>query len=129
MNVHDGSFFQLNGWTGPMMLTLRDLFEQFGKDEETKVAVLTGTDPYYCAGVNLSATMKPMHPKKLHSMIVNNNQALFDSFLDFPKPMIVAVNGPAIGACVTSATLCDAIVASEKVRLGLETEFLLYQIP
>jgi Delta3-Delta2-enoyl-CoA isomerase len=76
--------------------------------------ILTGTDPYYCAGVNLSATIKPMHPKKLHSLIKANNQALFDVFLDFPKPIMVAANGPAIGACVTSATLCDAIIASEK---------------
>ena len=42
----------------------------------------------YCLGVNLSATMKPMHPKKLHSLIYSNNKALFDAFLDFPKVWI-----------------------------------------
>ena len=81
--------------------------------------ILTGADPYYCAGVNLSATIKPMHPKKLHTLIKSNNQALFDTFLDFPKPIIVAANGPAIGACVTSATLCDAIIASEKATFNV----------
>merc|ERR1719291_309584 len=105
---------KLNGWTGPMMLTLRDRFVQYAKDPDTKVVILTGADPYYCAGVNLSATIQPMHPKKLHSMIRENNQAVFDAFLDFPKPILIAANGPAIGACVTSASLCDAIVASEK---------------
>ena len=59
-----------------------------------------------------------MHPKKLHSMIVVNNEAVFDMFIDFPKPLMIAANGPAIGACVTSATLCDAIIASEKVKLA-----------
>ena len=54
---------------------------------------MTGADPYYCAGVNLSDSIKPMHPKKLHNMIVTNNQAVFDSFLDFPKPIIIAANG------------------------------------
>merc|ERR1719334_1071972 len=105
---------KLNGWTGPMMLTLKDRFEQHAKDPETKVLILTGADPYYCAGVNLSATIQPMHPKKLHTMIRTSNQAVFDSFLDFPKPILIAANGPAIGACVTSASTCDAIVASEK---------------
>ena len=105
---------KLNGWTGPMMLTLRDRFVQHAQDPDTKVLILTGADPYYCAGVNLSATIQPMHPRKLHEMIRTSNQAVFDSFLDFPKPIIVAANGPAIGACVTSASLCDAIVASEK---------------
>ena len=105
---------KLNGWTGPMMLTLKDRFEQHAKDPETKVVVLTGADPYYCAGVNLSATIQPMHPAKLHTMIRTSNQAVFDSFLDFPKPILIAANGPGIGACVTSASTCDAILASEK---------------
>ena len=48
-----------------------------------------------------------MHPKKLHQMIVENNEMLFNQFLDFPKPILVAANGPAIGAAVTSALLCD----------------------
>jgi len=105
---------KLNGWTGPMMLTLKDRFVQHATDPDTSVLILTGADPYYCAGVNLSATIQPMHPKKLHTMIKTNNQAVFDAFLDFPKPILIAANGPAIGACVTSASLCDAIVASEK---------------
>jgi len=105
---------KLNGWTGSMMLTLRDRFVQHATDPETKVLILTGADPYYCAGVNLSATIQPMHPKKLHTMIKTNNQAVFDAFLDFPKPILIAANGPGIGACVTSASTCDAILASEK---------------
>lgn len=59
-----------------------------------------------------------MHPRVLRDFIVTMNQRLFDMFLDFPKPIIVAVNGPAIGACVTSATLCDAIVASERATFS-----------
>ena len=30
-------------------------------------------------------------------MIRVNNQAVFDAFLDFPKPILIAANGPAIG--------------------------------
>jgi Delta3-Delta2-enoyl-CoA isomerase len=57
-----------------------------------------------------------MHPKKMFQEIVVRNEALFNTFLDRKKPMIVAVNGPAIGASVTSATLCDAIIASNKAK-------------
>ncbi len=105
---------QLNGWTGPMMLAIRSSFARLGKDPDTKVAILTGTDPYYCAGVNLAGSFRPMHPQKLHDFILQNNAAIFDAFIEFPKPLLIAANGPAIGACVTSATLCDAIIASEK---------------
>jgi enoyl-CoA hydratase/carnithine racemase len=109
---------RLNGWTMEMMDALKEGFRIAAGDDETIVLVLTGTDPYYCAGVNLAATLRPEHPRKLHALIVKLNQALFDAFLDFPKPLLVAVNGPAIGASVTSATLCDGIIASEKATFS-----------
>ena len=57
---------------------------------------------------------KTFMPETLQWPWFNSNQAVFDQFLDCPKPIIIGANGPAIGACVTSATLCDAIVASEQ---------------
>ena len=109
---------RLNGWTMQMMDALKEAFKIAAEDVETRVLVLTGADPYYCAGVNLAATLRLGHPRKLHAMIVEHNQALFDMFLDFPKPLLIAVNGPAIGASVTSATLCNGIIASEKATFS-----------
>ena len=109
---------RLNGWTVQMMDALKEGFRVAARDDETRVLILTGVDPYYCAGVNLSATIRLDHPRKLRAMIVEHNQVLFDMFLDFPKPLLVAVNGPAIGASVTSATLCDGIIASEKATFS-----------
>ncbi|NOR19820.1 MAG: enoyl-CoA hydratase/isomerase family protein [Xanthomonadales bacterium] len=109
---------RLNGWTMEMLDALREALSNAAQDDETRVLILTGTDPYYCAGVNLSATLGLAHPRKLHANIKQGNQALFDMFLDFPKPLLVAVNGPAIGASVTSATLCDGIIASEKATFS-----------
>ncbi|MBT8048289.1 MAG: enoyl-CoA hydratase/isomerase family protein [Xanthomonadales bacterium] len=109
---------RLNGWTRQMMDALRAGLDAAARDDETRVLVLTGADPYYCAGVNLSGALPLGHPRKMHATIVENNEALFNLFLDFPKPILVAVNGPAIGASVTSATLCDGIVASEKATFS-----------
>ena len=109
---------RLNGWTMEMMNALKEGLRVAATDDQTRVLVLTGTDPYYCAGVNLAATLRLRHPRKLHAMIVEQNQVLFDTFLDFPKPLLVAVNGPAIGASVTSATLCDGIIASDRATFS-----------
>jgi enoyl-CoA hydratase/carnithine racemase len=109
---------RLNGWTMEMMNALREAFSVAASDDKTRVMVLTGADPYYCAGVNLAGIFRLGHPRKLHAMIVEQNQALFDMFLDFPKPILAAVNGPAIGASVTSATLCDGIIASENATFS-----------
>jgi peroxisomal 3,2-trans-enoyl-CoA isomerase len=104
---------KLNGWTTDMMEAFAIAFENAAKDTATKAVIFTGAGDYYSAGVNLGDTLKLMAPKKLHSLIVQHNQSLFDKFLTFPKPILVAVNGPAIGASVTSATLCDAIIAAD----------------
>jgi peroxisomal 3,2-trans-enoyl-CoA isomerase len=103
---------KLNGWTTEMMDAFAMAFKNAAKDEQTKAVIFTGAGEYYSAGVNLGGTLKLMAPKKLHRLIVEHNENLFDRFLTFPKPILVAINGPAIGASVTSATLCDAIIAA-----------------
>lgn len=120
---------RLNGWTAAMLEAVIGGLRDLNTDDATRAVVLTGTGDYYSAGVNLGATLRLDHPKKLHAFIVQHNQALFDAFLDLDKPIIAAVNGHAIGAPVTSATLCDAVIASERAtfttpfsRLGIPPE-------
>ena len=120
---------RLNGWTNEMMRALQAALQKAATDHGTAVVVLTGTGRYYSAGVNLGGTLSLGHPEQLRQEIIRHNQALFDMFLDFPKPLLIAVNGPAIGATVTSATLCDGVIAAESAtfstpffRLGVPPE-------
>ena len=112
-----------------MLEALLEALPRVGSDAATKAVIITGTGKYYSAGVNLGGTLKLDHPKRLHAFIVQHNQAIFDAFIDLDKPILVAANGPTIGAPVTSATLCDAIVASDRAtfstpfaRLGVTPE-------
>lgn len=68
---------------------------------------------FISAGVDFGGSIKPMAPSTLREFVRESNQELFDTYIQCPKPLFAAVNGPAIGAAVTSATLCDAIIASE----------------
>lgn len=120
---------RLNGWTDGMMRALSAAMGRAAADDDTRALILTGTGRYYSAGVNLGGTLKLGHPQALHDEIIKHNQALFDLFIDFPKPILIAINGPAIGAPVTSATLCDGILAAESAtfltpfsRLGVPPE-------
>lgn len=120
---------RLNGWTTELMDALRAALAEAAADEGVGAVILTGTDPYYSAGVNLGGTLKLHAPRKLHALIVEHNKALFAQFIHFPKPILVAVNGPAIGASVTSAALCDGLIASDRAtfstpfaRLGVTAE-------
>lgn len=109
---------KLNGWTMDMMNALKEVFDKANHDDDVKGIILTGAGSYYSAGVNLSGTLKLMAPRKLRELIAENNQALFEIFLGCSKPLLVAVNGPAIGASVTSATLANGIIAADNATFS-----------
>ena len=109
---------KLNGWTMEMMDAFKEAFVKADKSDAVKAIIFTAAGGYFSAGVNLGGTIKIMHPKSLHKVIVDHNQELFEAFLNCTKPILVAVNGPAIGASVTSATLCNAIIASENATFS-----------
>lgn len=93
--------------------------DEAAASEAVKGVVLTGKGRYYSAGVDLSSILQVTRPSSLVQKIRDSNQRLFETFINFPKPIIVAINGPAVGAAVTSATLTDAIVALEGATFSL----------
>mmetsp|Transcript_43007 Transcript_43007/g.86958 ORF Transcript_43007/g.86958 Transcript_43007/m.86958 type:complete len:283 (-) Transcript_43007:109-957(-) len=101
-----------NAWSGQLLDGLTAAFNEAASDDRVKVVILTGTGDYYCSGVDFVSSFPLMRPSLLVEHLRQSNQKLFETFLLFPKPIIVAANGPAIGASVTSASLCDAIIAS-----------------
>lgn len=74
---------------------------------DIRAIVLTGQGTVFCAGADLSGdAFAADYPDKL--------LALHKSIDDFPMPVIAAVNGPAIGAGLQLAMICDLrVVAPE----------------
>ena len=101
------------------MKALFTAMEEAGASTYVKGLVITGKGKYYSAGVDLSSMIVPKAPSKLVRQIRDQNEACFGAFINFPKPIVAAVNGPAIGAAVTSTVLMDAVVASESATFSL----------
>ena len=118
-----------NAWNEALMKELKEHLEFAGQNDDVKGVVITGKGTYYSAGVDLSSLIKVMNPSKLVTDIRDKNEQLFAMFIDFPKPLVAAVNGPAIGAAVTSMLLMDMVFSSENAtfsvpfaKLGLPSE-------
>eukprot|EP00316_Scyphosphaera_apsteinii_P024546 CAMPEP_0119343266 /NCGR_PEP_ID=MMETSP1333-20130426/106355_1 /TAXON_ID=418940 /ORGANISM="Scyphosphaera apsteinii, Strain RCC1455" /LENGTH=317 /DNA_ID=CAMNT_0007355647 /DNA_START=91 /DNA_END=1044 /DNA_ORIENTATION=- len=110
---------KLNAWTDPVLRGLLASMMEAKERVDVKGVVVTGKGSYYSAGVDLSNTIQPMLPSKLIRSIRDHNQLLFDTFICFPKPIVAAVNGPVIGAALTSTLLMDSVIASETATFSL----------
>ncbi|NXW92292.1 ECI2 isomerase, partial [Alopecoenas beccarii] len=90
--------------------------EEAGKDDST-IAVITGTTgDYYSSGNDLSnlTGVKPAEMEKMAEDGAVLLREFVSHFIDFPKPLIAVVNGPAVGICVTLLGLFDIVYASDR---------------
>lgn len=68
--------------------------------------MLTGIGSYYSSGQELELPSGEGPGLKERLQVT---QDLTDALIDFPKPLIAAVNGPAVGYAVTTLALCDMV--------------------
>ena len=102
-----------------MSNALMTVLPMLNGDRSVLVAIITGCGAYFCTAAKFDEMLRPANPVHLHISLAAGNSRLFDSFIDFSKPIIAAVNGPAFGGGVTQATLCDKVVSAPQARYSL----------
>lgn len=112
-----------NAWCEPFYAELRDGLRDFEEDPEIRSVILTGDEAggAFCAGANL----KDPKTHVLSSVadfirnLPNRKHHAFRVMDEFPKPLIGAINGYAIGIGAIVTYCCDLIVASERAEWRL----------
>jgi len=106
---------KLNAITGEMYSFIRDKLNETANDNDVRVFVLTGAGNFYSSGNDLSnfTNMPPEGPQKLAADSRVLLKTFVESFINFPKPLVCAVNGPALGIMVTTLALADLVYASD----------------
>lgn len=121
----------MNAVNDEMRVELTEALCELACDPETRVLVVSGSGKAFCAGADLR------HIKFLYEEFRRSGSGtpyggaeLAQVFFGFPKPIIVAVNGVAVGWGMTMPLACDIRIASTKarfsaafVRAGLTPEF------
>ncbi|XP_077982955.1 enoyl-CoA delta isomerase 2-like [Glandiceps talaboti] len=105
-----------NAITVQMYEEVTDALKAAGEDSKVVVAVITGAGDFYCSGNDLS-NFASIPMDKLHEFAVDGAKLLerfVSAFIDYPKPLIGAVNGPAIGVAVSTLALFDVVYCTDK---------------
>lgn len=90
-------------------------FTELANDPETRCVVLTGNEKAFAAGADITE----MANAGAIEMMQRGIQRLLSPIASFPKPLIAAVNGYALGGGCELAMHADIIVAGEGARFGL----------
>lgn len=94
---------------------LRAALARFEADDGARVGILASSGPSFCAGMDLKAFLGG------EAETILNGEGRFAGFVDADraKPMIAAVEGPALAGGFELALACDFIVASDTAFFGL----------
>lgn len=113
---------QLNAFTRRMRDELIAAFGQADEDDEVRVVIVTGAGRAFCAGADLSAGTGTFDTTKGSQAGLEDRRdgggrvslRIFES----KKPVVAAVNGPAVGVGVTMTLPMDIRIASSAARFG-----------
>jgi len=108
-----------NALSGPMMALLRHAWDQVDSDSGIRVCVLTGAGGAFCAGADLKA-MSRSHPGE--AAAGSFDPSVIEPLLKgrrLTKPLIAAVEGPAVAGGTEILQATDIRVAGQSARFGV----------
>jgi enoyl-CoA hydratase/carnithine racemase len=112
---------RLNAWTGQMGHELMEAFDRADADDEVHAVIVTGAGRGFCAGADLGAGGETFDYRKRGAsdpVPRDNGGELTLRIFNSTKPVIAAINGPAVGVGATMTLPMDVRLASEQARMG-----------
>src|SRR5919205_26284 len=115
---------RMNAWDQQFGLDLRAAVDSAAEDEDIRAVVITGAGRGFSSGADLKE-MGEDHPRTeegrpdVYQVLTERYHPIITGIRRMPKPVVAAVNGPAVGIGCSLALACDLVVASESAYLLL----------
>ena len=113
---------KLNAYTVDMGEEIVDVFDLLKEDDSVRAVILTGAGRGFCAGVDLDHLKEQAGATDLKGPRLGEERLVREfplTLLNYPKPVIAAINGHAIGVGITMILACDIRLAASNAKLGL----------
>jgi enoyl-CoA hydratase/carnithine racemase len=115
---------QLNAFTNTMMREIIDAFDRIDADDEVRAVIVTGAGRGFCAGADLSGGGETFSgggsdERSAVPGVPRDGGGLVSlRIFDCTKPVIAAINGPAVGVGITMTLPMDIRLVSENAKIG-----------
>jgi enoyl-CoA hydratase len=110
---------KLNALTGAMLKGLDDAVARIERDNDVRVAILTGAGGRaFCAGADIEA-WSGLTPLDMWRRWVRDGHQVFDRLARLRQPLIAAINGHALGGGLEIAAAADILIAEAHAKFGL----------
>lgn len=115
---------QLNAFTNTMMREIIDAFDRIDADDEVRAVIVTGAGRGFCAGADLSGGGETFSgggsdERSAVPGVPRDGGGLVSlRIFDCTKPVIAAINGPAVGVGITMTLPMDIRLVSESAKIG-----------
>src|SRR3954452_4222035 len=112
---------RLNAWTPTMLRELLDAFDRADADDDVRVVIITGAGRGFCAGADLEAGGDTFNyrVRGVEDDVPRDGGGQFTlRVFASKKPVIAAINGPAVGAGATRTRPMDVRLASTTAKMG-----------
>jgi 2-(1,2-epoxy-1,2-dihydrophenyl)acetyl-CoA isomerase len=106
----------LNAWNAQFGADLLAALGQVADDEDVRAVVVTGAGRAFSSGADLkdiSGETTPEGRPDVYKTLTERYHPIMRAVREMPKPVLAAVNGPAVGIGCSLALCCDLILAAE----------------
>lgn len=106
---------QANAVNNQMHWAFARIWSEIAEDPDARAVVLTGAGRTFSAGGDLVAWLEHYVENPVTRRAgMRDARRIVREMIDFPLPIIAAVNGPAVGFGCSIAVLCDLVLMSDK---------------
>ncbi len=115
---------KLNAFTGTMMNEMIDAFDETDANDDVRAVIVTGAGRGFCAGADLSSGGETFsrggggEPAGAQQVPRDGGGLVTLRIFESKKPVIAAINGPAVGVGVTMTLPMDIRLASTAAKIG-----------
>ncbi|MGE0306360.1 MAG: enoyl-CoA hydratase/isomerase family protein [Acidimicrobiia bacterium] len=102
-----------NAFLDDMDEALRDVWWHLAEDDSVRAVVLTGAGTAFSAGGDIPSFIKSYEDADYRRKSLRGAKRLMDAQIEFPKPVVAAVNGAAVGLGCNVALGCDVVFMAE----------------